>query len=616
MRAIRLSVKLPLFVVLAVVLTAGMGSLMAIIIGRDVLRETELEENVNSVQTYASAIGFYLDNARSVLEITVHLPEVKDFTSARFINPALHGVPHDKDAPKHALAARILEHSKVFEYIMLLKADGSVYLLEPHDLQVKLSHHNLSFTAWYKKLMRTGKTVVSDLHISSATQRPTVIIATPVQDSAGKITGIWVGALRLEELSQIGHGGLETGTPQRYGYVADSRGLIIAHQAKPKYVEEQTDFSSVAPVRSALAGQQGVAQFFDPIERDEKLGAYVTIPDTGWAVVYIVPTHIAFAPMNDLARNIALIAAALAAFLGLIGVVIMRQIVRPLGELTLAAGSIGAGDFTPRIEVKTGDEVEQLADAFNRMSAALSDKEAQLRQRAEQLEAANKELEAFSYSVSHDLRAPLRAIDGFSRVILEDYTDKFDGEGKRVLNIIRDSTQKMGLLIDDLLAFSRLGRQEMRFWEINMDKLANAVFEELKSTAQERKLQLNLKTLPTAYGDRAMIRQIFVNLFSNAVKFTRPKKTAIIEVGGRVEGDENIYYVKDNGVGFDMQYVNKLFGVFQRLHSASEFEGTGVGLAIVQRIIHRHGGRVWAEGKVDEGAAFYFTLPTREEGTK
>src|SRR4030067_2676398 len=190
MRAIRLSVKLPLFVVLAVVLTAGMGSLMAIIIGRDVLRETELEENVNSVQTYASAIGFYLDNARSVLEITVHLAEVKDFTSARFTNPALHGVPHNKDAPKHALTARVLEYSKVFDYIMLLKADGTINLLEPHDLQATLSRHDLSFMAWYKKLKRTGHSVVSDLHISPATQRPTVIIATPVKDSAGKIIGI------------------------------------------------------------------------------------------------------------------------------------------------------------------------------------------------------------------------------------------------------------------------------------------------------------------------------------------------------------------------------------------------------------------------------------------
>jgi signal transduction histidine kinase len=235
--------------------------------------------------------------------------------------------------------------------------------------------------------------------------------------------------------------------------------------------------------------------------------------------------------------------------------------------------------------------------------------EKELIKRTTQLEAANKELEAFSYSVSHDLRAPLRAIDGFSRVILEEYTGKLDDEGKRYLKIIRDNTQKMGQLIEDLLALSRLGRKQMDISEIDMAKLVKDVFDELKATAApERTIQLDIKTLPPAHGDQSMIRQVFVNLISNSIKFTRPKENAVIEVGGETKGSENIYYVKDNGVGFDMQYLNKLFGVFQRLHSAEEFEGTGVGLAIVQRIIHRHGGRVWAEGKVNEGATFYFTL--------
>jgi len=235
----------------------------------------------------------------------------------------------------------------------------------------------------------------------------------------------------------------------------------------------------------------------------------------------------------------------------------------------------------------------------------------ELKRNIVQLEVANKELEAFSYSVSHDLRAPLRAIDGFSRVVLEDYTGKLDDEGKRYLNIIRSNTQKMGQLIDDLLLFSRLGRQELRASGIDMGKLAKAVSEELKLAVPERKLKFTINTLIPAQGDQAMIRQVLVNLLSNAVKFTRPKENATIEIGGGREGNENIYYVKDNGVGFDMQYVDKLFGVFQRLHSAAEFEGTGVGLAIVQRIIHRHGGRVWAEGKVGDGASFYFSLPAK-----
>ena len=232
-------------------------------------------------------------------------------------------------------------------------------------------------------------------------------------------------------------------------------------------------------------------------------------------------------------------------------------------------------------------------------------------QRTAQLEAANKDLEAFSYSVSHDLRAPLRAITGFSSMLLEDYADKLDGEGKRLFDVIRGNSKKMGKLIDDLLALSRIGRKDIELSKINVDKLARAMFDEIKATVPEREIQFDIKPLPPARVDEGMIRQVFFNLLSNAIKFTKNRDTAIIEVGGHVEDYENIYYVKDNGTGFDMQYTNKLFGAFQRLHSEKEFEGTGIGLATVKRIVNRHGGKIWAEGKVNEGATFYFTLPKR-----
>lgn len=220
-----------------------------------------------------------------------------------------------------------------------------------------------------------------------------------------------------------------------------------------------------------------------------------------------------------------------------------------------------------------------------------------------------EELESFSYSVSHDLRAPLRAIDGFARVLLEDYAERLDEEGTRIINVIRSNTQQMGQLIDDLLAFSRLGRQALNISELDMESLARSVIKELRAGLSKRKVLFKVKGLPPAYGDAVMIRQVLFNLLSNAVKFTRPCSRAEIELDSTQTEEENIYYVRDNGVGFDMKYTDKLFGVFQRLHSAAEFEGTGVGLAIVKRIIQRHGGRVWAEGKVGQGAAFYFTLP-------
>jgi len=233
---------------------------------------------------------------------------------------------------------------------------------------------------------------------------------------------------------------------------------------------------------------------------------------------------------------------------------------------------------------------------------------ADLKHQSEQLQAANKELEAFSYSVSHDLRAPLRGIDSFSRIILEDYGPQLDAEGNRLLNIVREDAQRMGQLIDDLLQFSRTGRQLMEPGHVNMTNLARTAYDDLPAQLKKHVQTLDLQVLPAVFGDPAMLRQVWTNLLSNAVKFTAHTKNAHIEVSGATQGDETVYCVKDNGVGFDPRFTHKLFGVFQRLHADDEFEGTGVGLAIVQRVIHRHQGKVWAEGTLNGGAAFFFSL--------
>ena len=226
------------------------------------------------------------------------------------------------------------------------------------------------------------------------------------------------------------------------------------------------------------------------------------------------------------------------------------------------------------------------------------------------LEESNKELESFSYSVSHDLRAPLRAIDGFSRMILKRQGDCFDEDSRRQFQVIRDNVKTMGNLIDDLLAFSRLGQQEVTKVSLVMDELIREVWEELVAVNPGRSLVLRMEPMPELQGDRTLIRQVYSNLLGNAVKFTNKREAAVIEAGSFSKDNQQVYFVRDNGVGFDMKFYNKLFGVFQRLHSDAEYEGTGIGLALVQRIIHRHGGRVWAEGKPGEGATFYFTLPS------
>jgi signal transduction histidine kinase len=229
-------------------------------------------------------------------------------------------------------------------------------------------------------------------------------------------------------------------------------------------------------------------------------------------------------------------------------------------------------------------------------------------ERTAELEAANKELEAFSYSVSHDLRAPLRAIDGFSRILLEDYLPQLPPDAQRHLQVVCANTRQMGELIDDLLAFSRLSRQPLRKQPVALGDLIDQVLEDLRAGQQEGNLEITVGNLPDCEADPAMLKQVFVNLLSNAVKFTRKREAPRIEVGCRQKEAESVYFVKDNGAGFDIRYADKLFGVFQRLHRAEEYEGTGVGLAIVQRVIHRHGGKVWAESGIDQGATFYFTL--------
>jgi PAS domain S-box-containing protein len=247
--------------------------------------------------------------------------------------------------------------------------------------------------------------------------------------------------------------------------------------------------------------------------------------------------------------------------------------------------------------------IESIRDMTERRQAEMD-----LAERTKQLETVNRELESFSYSVAHDLRAPLRAIDGYARMILKKQGDKFDKDILDKFGVIRSNAILMGQLIDDLLAFSRLGRKHISLTLLDMDALVRDVWKEMQNMNPGRNMVLTVNNIPPGYGDRALIKQLYINLLSNAVKFTKNRDTAHIEAGGYSDGNEVVYYVRDNGVGFDMQYYDKLFGVFQRLHSADDFEGTGVGLAIVERIVHRHGGRVWAEGKIDQGACLYFTL--------
>jgi signal transduction histidine kinase len=338
----------------------------------------------------------------------------------------------------------------------------------------------------------------------------------------------------------------------------------------------------------------------------------------------------------------------------LLSIWLQAVVTRPILAVTNVARAVmEKRDFSLRAQKTTADEIGYLVEAFNGMLAELGRRaetlegsnrnlaaeiadrraaqeaqrvaEKELRElntmleqrvidRTAELESANKELEGFSYSVSHDLRAPVRSIAGFVALLREDHAHQLDPEANRKLYIIQEATQKMGELIDDLLDFSRLGRQAIKWIEIDMSKMVRHVFESIDG--KERPIDFKVKDLPPAAGDQTLLEHVWINYLSNAVKFSSKKSRPQIEVGAYVKENENVYFVRDNGAGFDPAYAKKLFCVFERLHSEKEFSGTGVGLALVERIVTRHGGRVWAEAKPEEGAVFYFSLPKARPDAK
>ena len=287
-----------------------------------------------------------------------------------------------------------------------------------------------------------------------------------------------------------------------------------------------------------------------------------------------------------------------------------------LGDEALALKMVkkGAQDYVAKMELNGGIlprairyavERERTDQQIRKMNEQLEER---VRQRTAELEAANSELEAFSYSVSHDLRAPLRHVDGFSRILIESQGNKMDAEGQRYLREIRDASQRMAGMIEDLLRLAQIGRQQLRLQKTSIKDLIDDVLADLKSEVCERRIEWRVGELPSLECDRGLIKQVFTNLVGNAVKYTRPRDVAVIEIGHCADDGHPVIFVRDNGAGFEMKYADKLFGAFQRLHRQDEFEGTGVGLATVHRIIRRHGGRIWAEAEPQKGATFFFTL--------
>jgi signal transduction histidine kinase len=334
------------------------------------------------------------------------------------------------------------------------------------------------------------------------------------------------------------------------------------------------------------------------------------IGNSPWLVLIEFSKNIVFDAANSFLKWIVIAGSIIIALGVFLTWLIGRNIIKPLNQLTRAASAIALGNYSSPVDTNRTDELGTLAKAFNGMAEQLQLTQTQLEnkvvQRTAQLEKANAELESFSYSISHDLRAPLRSIAGFTTILEEEYIDKLDAEAKRLINVIKNNSLKMGNLIDDLLAFSRLGRNEIVKTLINTREMVEEVINTMDAKSNT---VWDIHLLPATRGDANMMRQVWINLLSNAIKYSGNKERPSIGIGAYGKEGKTVFFVKDNGVGFNQNYASGLFKVFQRLHSTNQFEGTGIGLAIVEKIISKHGGSVWAESEENKGACFFFSIP-------
>jgi signal transduction histidine kinase len=454
-------------------------------------------------------------------------------------------------------------------------------------------------------------------------QTSVFVIAAPIWDIEGKVIGVLAGVTNLGVPNFIGKI-TDNSYGRTGGYILVSPQIrTIVYATNKNRIMEVLPAPGVNPlIDRFIQGYEGSGVVVNP-HGTEVLASAKGIPASGWYIAALIPTEEAFAPVREM-QNRMLLATIFLTLLagGLTWWMLKRQLAPVFTAIKELAILSDTDSDQPRqlLPITRQDEIGELIGGFNHMLKNLGRREmeihrlnAELEQRVTDrtalLEAANKELEAFCYSVSHDLRAPLLHIDGYVDLLVSRCSDGLTDKGLHYINTIADSARQMSVLIDDLLQFSRTGRQEMRRESLNMSQALQEALSPLKESNFARCIEWVIADLPSVSGDYALLRQVWANLLSNAVKYTRPREAARIEVSARKGNREIIFAVKDNGVGFDMQYSSNLFGVFQRLHSLEEFEGTGIGLATVQRIISRHGGRIWAEAELNQGATFYFSLP-------
>ena len=451
-------------------------------------------------------------------------------------------------------------------------------------------------------------------HLSDDLGINTLEVASPIRSMKnGETAGIIINAYNEEIIDKI--------TNRREG-MGNSGEIVIGHRDGDyiqfinslKYSSDSSinskvrlDEKAAEPMRLALEGKHGTIIGHD--YRDiNVVAAYQYIPSIGWGLVAKMDKTEVFAPLTML-RNIAILLGGVSSIaVTVVGIAFSISTSKPINRLTVASERISDGNYDHKVEIDRNDEIGALANSFNNMTSKLTHEISEHKKAEIRLTGLNTELEAFCYSVSHDLRAPLRGIDGFSRALEEDHADKLNLEGRDYLKRICAASHRMENLITDLLDLSRITRSKMNYKEVDLSALVKNKALELQETDSERQVEFVIEEGRCAEGDTNLLKIAIDNLMNNAWKFTGKHSQARIEFGMSLQDGKSVYFISDNGVGFDMAYADKLFGAFQRLHTLAEFEGTGIGLATVNRIIQRHGGSIWADGEIGRGAKFCFTL--------
>ena len=467
-------------------------------------------------------------------------------------------------------------------------------------------------------VIRSGQDYIGDASSIDYHSVPHIDIARAIIGPEGGVMGVVVLEVEianvfdpsLQDSSGMGKTG-ETLLVNRQSHILTPLRHPLADGTQARVLEYKI---TTKPALFAASGREGTIESID-YRGHEVIAAYRYIrisPDWGWGMVVKIDRAQLYASMNEGVRYSVWLGVGGIFLVVLMSVILTRQLTNPLRHMTQVAARLAAGDRSVRTQLKTGDEIGQLSSIFDLMAERIDNTWKDLEHRSAELDAVNKELESFAYSVAHDLRAPLRAVDGFSQALVEDYGEQLDGEAKEYLGYLREGSQEMGRLIDDLLKLSRATRGEISREDFNLSQLTNEIVEDLRQSDPGRNVVTDIAPGVLVNADRRLLHAVMENLLGNAWKFTGKEEDAYIEFGAEHVNGKLRCFVRDNGVGFDMAYQNKLFAPFKRLHSQDDFEGTGIGLSTVQRIINRHGGTIRAEGIVGDGACFTFELDPQE----